>query len=109
MSPNDTKPETKTRNIINGPNRYDLVLKGLLYNTMDNRIYFQFYIDGCKPGHKPYVSVSINSIEREDGDGNCFNFTGRNKYNERVVGFYDAAARTGHLEVELNANFRRQD
>ena len=106
MSTQESKPESKTRIIVNGPSNMDLML-GLFDNTDKNRRFVRFYIEDSRPGVRPYIAVSISMLERESGSGDCWNFKGLNKANENVGGFYSVKTRKGSLEVELTASFRR--
>jgi len=107
MSAQESKPATKSCEIINGPNRYDLVLQGLVYNTASNKINHRFFIKSEREG-KPFIGVSIDTVQRKDGSGHNFNFEGCNFYNERVKGSYNTKTRKGFLTVEMTATFRNR-
>ncbi len=78
-----------------------------IFDGPDRGELFRCFIEGRKVEFKfvavnfrgPHLQVIINSIEREDGSGDNWNFAGYHDDNRRVSGFYSTKWRTGWVQV----------
>ena len=82
-----------TANITSGPTKQEF-LGALGAGDFDGtKVTFQTESNGS-------LTFGIQSIEREDGSGDSFNFQGNNDQGNDKTGYYNTATKTGHvLEV----------
>lgn len=84
--------------ISNGPGKFELMVS-LLHGELDNRSSVQFH---SEKSFKSPMRVRINSLEREDGSGDCWNLTGfalgYAAHEGKVQGFFRTDSRKGWIE-----------
>ncbi len=92
--------------ITNGPSKWDLMLS-LLDGDSKNRREVVFVVhEGI--GHTEGMHVRIDTLEREDGSGESWNFKGRIPYilrdfiastEKKIEGHFSTRTRKGHLRL----------
>lgn len=91
-------------NIVNGPSKFEVILS-LFDGNAQNRRPVNLVLMTEKTGIFGR-DFFFDSVEREDGSGECWNFSGLYKpelQSDRLVrahGFYSTQTRKGFLEVE---------
>lgn len=97
----DQKTEPTQVDITAGPGKWDLMLS-LLEGDSNHRhlVWFTVGKQGTGEG-KLSQYMEIDSISREDGSGECWNFEGRwcVDPNHVVKGFYSTKTRTGWTQL----------
>jgi hypothetical protein len=102
--------------IVRGPSKFDLMIS-LFNGNGSNRIPVDLELEhrGDASKYKFILRVNIESIEREDGSGESWNFTASSardslrppgfKQDEkgwtRISGYYSTKNRTGYLKYSL--------
>lgn len=92
------KQETIT--ITSGPSKFDLMLA--LFDSGPDRVrsvVFESWVNRAKTSY----SVHLNSVEREDGSGESWNFKGTCRtpgapHSHQVEGYFSTRIRTGTLK-----------
>ncbi len=86
-----------SRLIVGGPAKWDLMVS--LFegsNSARTRRSVTFQTSGSRPGSIEVLEVATNSLEREDGSGENWNFKGwRIRTQKEVSGFFSTKSRTG--------------
>jgi hypothetical protein len=80
--------------ITGGPSKWDLMIS-LFHgdHLRREKVDFSVYETSSK------LAVVINSVERESGSGENWNFTGYSS-NMKVRGYYETHSRTGWMVIE---------
>jgi hypothetical protein len=89
--------KSKQFSITSGPSKFDLMLS-LFHRKVDSQVVVEFSLEA-----QSYpAGVVINSLELEDGSGECWIFKGYVRYSStssrNVKGFYRTNARTGWMK-----------
>jgi hypothetical protein len=91
-------PNPLHRPILNGPGKFDLML-GLFDHTQSSPRPVQFSVRQTS-GDIVTIDVSLDSLARESGDGESWNFTGKiihHTISGNVSGYFSTKTRTGTL------------
>ena len=87
-------------NIVNGPSKWDIILS-LFDGDSTHRKSIEFGLALTKER----ISLIINGLERESGNGESWNFTGHwLDCKEKVYGYYSTRTRNGWLSVGEKPN-----
>lgn len=88
----------KSKKIVNGPSKFDLMIS--LFsgsNASTTRRTVTFVLEAS--GDESSVTALIESVEREDGSGESWNFEG-SQLGHWVRGYYNSRSQTGTIVVE---------
>lgn len=99
--------ENQEFDIESGPSKFDLMVS-LFDNTMcreHRTVEFSVKVRTSSPKSSPAkINVQIHGVEREDGSGESWNFTGLiitgGPFNERITGYYATRSRRGYIKIE---------
>ena len=83
--------------IVKGPGKFDLMV-ALFDNTFSSPRLVTFTVDSA--GREVELEIVVNSVEREDGSGESWNFRGylQTKQGDVAVqGYYSTKKRTGTM------------